>query len=137
MGVMVQDLTSKNDELIKSNEALALRIEKLESTPAGGRKSVAGVGAIDKFQKANGEGGDLNKADAANTFNVANKSDLRSLVNRIKAEDDNIISKGGKSDPVLTRAIEHIEIANVVPENAYQKLASLGIKLVAPEKVAA
>lgn len=122
---IVKALREQNNELIKSNDSLNERLDKFESGSQG-RKSITTASAIDRFEKGN-DSTELKKGEEI--INIGSKKDLARLVSRLDAENATMISKGLEADPLYIRAIEQIEICNVVPEESYPRLRSIGIIL--------
>jgi hypothetical protein len=115
--------------LQENNAILVTRLEKLEKVP-NPKKSLTGVGAIDRFAKSE----DAEQLPAGTEkYDITNKADLKKLVDRIDAENDEIIRKGNASDALLEKAISHIEVANEVPVEAYARLRAMGCILVKPQ----
>lgn len=131
LGELVKSLTEQNALLIKSNEGLEERLGNIEKqTP--GRKSLTGVKPSERFEKGNQE---TELAPGTEVINVNSKADLAKLVKILDAENDIVKSKStnGSGDSLLEKAIESIEICNVVPETAYARLRAMKILLQKPE----
>lgn len=127
LNTIIKSLQEDKETLTQNFNNLQTQFERFASQPAG-RKSIGGIAAIEKFQKS--EDG---KKDA-DTYNVASQEDLNKLTDRLFEENNLVIQKSGKSDPLLESAINSIEISKSVPQYAYQRLAAMGIKLQAPSR---
>lgn len=96
-----EDLTGKTDELQKSFDALAGRLNVVEKTPIPSN-TVTTASVVERFNKSQ---------DATNgeSYSVSNKQDLTLLSDRLEEEMDLVKSKG-KRDVVLEKAITDIEM---------------------------
>lgn len=129
---IIKSFTERNEALAQTNTELATRVEVLEKTPMG-RKSLTGAQPVDRFNKGE-ESVKLSGNEIA--INVTSKADLKTLVDILDVENDKILQKSGQSDPILEKAINHIEMANEVPKDAYLKIRSFGVILQRPDAAA-
>lgn len=128
LGTIVKSLQETNASLIKKNELLEEKLEKIASQPQG-RKSAGGAGFLDRFNKSTA----AESNDPENCFNVKDVEDLNRLSDRLLVEHTNALEKGRKDDAAMFEGVVNsIEISKSVPQYAFQRLAQLGIKLQAP-----
>lgn len=126
--VILKALREQNEELVKSNLLFSERLGKLESTP-GVRKSITGAKAVERFEKS----GDTNIVPGTEIINIKSKPDLIKLRDLVDAANDEVIRKGGESDPLFEKIINYIEVNNEIPKEAYPRLRAMNIILQQPE----
>lgn len=134
----VDNLSKANENLIKENEKLSKaqeefnkRLETLETTPNQRRSVTTAIQARERFEKSE----DAQRAyPGCEIFNVSKKEDLNKLSDRIFAEIEVQKSKGSEPEAILEKAIEHIEMAQQVPQQAYARLRAMNIVLVTDEE---
>lgn len=127
LNTIIKSLQEQNEALAEQNTQFLQRIEKLETSPAGQRKSATSAVAVQKFMKS--EDAESNP----NTYNVAKQEDLDTLSEVLFAKHSEHLEKGEKENAALVEGtINSIEMYKTVPQYAYKYLHARGITLVAP-----
>lgn len=121
------ELSRKFDELVKSNNELTERLNKVESTSQGRKSVTTQAQAVERFNKS--ENGQASVPAGTTVYNIQ-KAEDRDTVSGIMFEDARRAREAGKVDNQLEKAIGDLEISKSVSANMIPYFRSKGIVVV-------